>query len=62
MLFIIIVILLAVGVILPALIIGFVLTKDGIARQKRISRMKHFRKSVRPPHAGFTDEDRRTIA
>jgi hypothetical protein len=49
-----------IGVI-PSLIIGAVLTKDGLARQKRITQMKRFRTSVQPKTAGFTDEDRRTV-
>lgn len=45
----------------PALAIGYVLTMDGIKRQKRISQMKKFRASVRPHDSGFTDADKRTI-
>jgi flagellar basal body-associated protein FliL len=57
----IVIILVVVLVIIPNMIIGFVLTKDGLARQKRIAQMKRFRSSVRPKTAGFTDEDRRTV-
>jgi hypothetical protein len=48
-------------ILILGLIIGFVLTKDGLARQKRITQMKRFRKSVRPRRADFTDQDRRTV-
>jgi hypothetical protein len=56
-----IIILIVVIVVIPNLIIGAVLTKDGLARQKRITQMKKFRNSVRPKTATFTDEDRRTV-
>ena len=42
-LLIVIIVVVVIGVI-PAMIIGFVLTKDGMARQKRISQMKRFRR------------------
>jgi hypothetical protein len=41
--------------------IGFVLTKDGMARQRRITQMKRFRNSVRPHKAEFSESDRRTV-
>jgi hypothetical protein len=59
-LLIVILIVVVIGVI-PALIIGAVLTKDGLARQKRIAQMKKFRTSVRPQNADFTDQDHRTL-
>jgi hypothetical protein len=59
-LLLVIIIAVVIGVI-PALIIGFVLTKDGLARQKRISQMKQFRTSVRPDKPQFSEQDRRTV-
>ena len=59
-LLLVIIIVVVIGVI-PAMIIGFVLTKDGMARQKRISQMKTFRASVRPDRPEFSEQDRRTV-
>lgn len=59
-LLLVILIVVVIGVI-PALIIGFVLTKDGIARQKRISQMKKFRGATRPEKAALSEADRRTV-
>ena len=59
-LLLIILIVVVIGVI-PAMIIGFVLTKDGLARQKRITQMKRFRNTTRPEKAAFTEQDRRTV-
>jgi ammonia channel protein AmtB len=41
--------------------IGFVLTKDGMARQKRITQMKRFRNSARAQKVDFTEQDKRTV-
>jgi hypothetical protein len=59
-LLLVILIVVVVGVI-PAMIVGFVLTKDGLARQKRIAQMKKFRKATRPEKAAFSEADRRTV-
>ena len=59
-LLIVIIVVVVIGVI-PAMIIGFVLTKDGMARQKRISQMKRFRASVRPDKPQYSEQDRRTV-
>jgi hypothetical protein len=48
-------------VIIPNMIIGYVLTKDGLARARRIAQMKKFRNSVRPDKAEFSESDRRTV-
>jgi hypothetical protein len=59
-LLLIILIVVVIGVI-PALIIGFVLTKDGLERQRRIAQMKSFRNNTRPEKATFSEADRRTV-
>jgi hypothetical protein len=59
-LLLVIIIVVVIGVI-PAMIIGFVLTKDGLERQRRITQMKRFRNSVRPQKAAFSESDRRTV-
>jgi hypothetical protein len=48
-------------VIIPNMIIGYVLTKDGLARARRIAQMKKFRTSVRPAKTEFSESDRRTV-
>jgi hypothetical protein len=40
---------------------GFVLTTEGLARQKRINQMKRFRQSARAQKVGFTEQDKRTV-
>jgi uncharacterized membrane protein len=40
---------------------GFVLTSEGMARQKRIGQMRRFRQSSRAQKFDFTDEDKRTV-
>ena len=59
-LLLVIIIVVVIGVI-PAMIVGFVLTKDGLERQRRITQMKRFRNNVRPEKAVFSDQDRRTL-
>jgi uncharacterized membrane protein len=40
---------------------GFILTTEGMQRQKRITQMKRFRNSARAQKVDFTEQDKRTV-
>ena len=49
------------GFFVAALVVGALITKEYLDRQKRIMKMKRFRKSVQPQKADFTSDDKRTM-
>jgi uncharacterized membrane protein len=49
------------GIPLVFIFIGFLVTKEGMDRQRRIMQMKRFRNSARAQKVDFTPEDKRTM-
>jgi uncharacterized membrane protein len=49
------------GIPLVLIFVGFLITKEGMDRQRRIMQMKRFRNSARARKVDFTPEDKRTV-
>jgi uncharacterized membrane protein len=49
------------GIPLVLIFVGFLITKEGMDRQRRIMQMKRFRNSARAQKVDFTPEDKRTV-
>ena len=49
------------GIPLVLIFVGFLITKEGMDRQRRIMQMKRFRNSARAQKVDFSSEDKRTV-